>query len=242
MRDLGWIRRINIFRQLRSDPKWGPSSALHSGSIFARKQDWEEAVADFQIGLKHENVDSELQLELKYHLAEAYSKIGNIDMALAFYNDIYMISPGYKDIEYRISQYKELNSNKNLQVYLLAPINEFITLIHKLAQAVFPKAKVDVLDVNFKRSDYIDLLANVVTQKRENLVLFRFMRVEGPVGELYVRDFYGQVQELHTKRGIYFAPGRFSVEAVQFVEARLIELWDREALLRILKTVDTIGI
>ncbi len=39
---------LKIFRHLRSDPKWGPSAALHSGTIFAKKREWFLILVSFE--------------------------------------------------------------------------------------------------------------------------------------------------------------------------------------------------
>jgi len=228
-----------IFRHLRTDPKWGPSAALYSGTIFAKKREWEEASIDYQIGLRHENVSGELQLELKYRLAEAFNQTQRIDRALAILNEIYEVAPGYKDVSVQIKRYRELNSNKNLQIYLLAPNNEFIALCRKLTQIVFPKARIKVNDMSVQQSEYVDLLTEVKTNKWEDIVLFRFMRAEGQVGELFVRDLYAHSKELHAGRGFCFTAGSFTSEAVRFVEARLIDLIDKPALMKLLKSIDS---
>jgi len=228
-----------IFRHLRTDPKWGPNSALYSGTIFAKKREWDEAATDFQIGLQHENITGELQLELKYRLAEAFNKNQHIDRALALLNEIYVAVPDYKDVAVQIKRYRELNSNKNLQIYLLAPTNEFIALCRKLTQIMFPKAKVRVTDMNVQKTEFVDLITEVKTQKWEDIVFFRFMRTEGNVGELFVRDLYAHSKELHAGRGFCFTAGNFTNEAVRFVEARLIDLIDKPALMKILKSIDS---
>lgn len=228
-----------IFRHLRTDPKWGPNASLYSGTIFAKKRDWEEAATDYQIGLRHENVSGELQLELKYRLAEAFNQAQRIDRALALLNEIYEAAPGYKDVSVQIKRYRELNSNKNLQVYLLAPTNEFIALCRKITQMVFPRARIKVNDMNVQKTEYVDLLTEVKTAKWEDIVLFRFMRTEGQVGELFVRDLYAHSKELHAGRGFCFTAGNFTSESSRFVEARLIDLVDKPALMKILKSIDS---
>jgi len=228
-----------IFRHLRTDPKWGPNAALYSGTIFAKKREWDEAATDYQIGLRHESVSGELQLELKYRLAEAFNQTQRIDRALALLNEIYEAAPGYKDVATQIKRYRELNSNKNLQIYLLAPTNEFIALCRKLTQAVFPKARIKVNDMNVQKTEYVDLITEVKTPKWEDVILFRFMRTEGQVGELFVRDLYAHSKELHAGRGFCFTAGNFTSEAVRFVEARLIDLVDKPALMKILKSIDS---
>ncbi len=228
-----------IFRHLRTDPRWGPNAALYSGTIFAKKREWEEASMDYQIGLRHENVTGELQLELKYRLAEAFNQTQRIDRALSLLNEIYETAPGYKDVSVQIKRYRELNSNKNLQIYLLAPNNEFIALCRKLSQIVFPSARIKVNDMSIQQSEYVDILSEVKTNKWEDIVLFRFMRAEGQVGELFVRDLYAHSKELHAGRGFCFTAGSFTSEAVRFVEARLIDLIDKPALMKLLKSIDS---
>lgn len=228
-----------IFRHLRTDPKWGPNAALYSGTIYAKKREWDEATVDYQIGLRHENVTGELQLELKYRLAEAFNQTQRIDRALALLNEIYETMPEYKDVSVQIKRYRELNSNKNLQIYLLAPTNEFIALCRKLTQIMFPKARIKVNDMNVQKTEYVDLLTDVKTHKWEDIVLFRFMRTEGQVGELFVRDLYAHSKELHAGRGFCFTAGTFTSESARFVEARLIDLIDKPALMKILKSIDS---
>ena len=227
-----------IFRHLRSDPKWGPNASLYSGTIFAKKREWEEAATDYQIGLRHDGVSGELQLELKYRLAEAFNQTQRIDRALAILNEIYEASPSYKDVATQIKRYRELNSNKNLQTYLLSPTNEFIALCRKLTQVVFPKARIKVNDMTVEKTEYVDLLAEVKTNKWEDIILFRFMRTEGQVGELFVRDLYAHSKELHAGRGFCFTAGTFTTESAKFVEARLIDLVDKPALMKLLKSID----
>ena len=229
---------LKIFRHLRSDPKWGSSAALHSGTIFAKKREWEEAKLDFEIGLRHENVSVEIQQELKYRLAEAFNQTQQISRALSILNEIYEVKPDYKDVASQIKRFRELNSNKNLQTYMLAPNNEFIVLCRRLCQVVFPKARIKFNDLNVQKSEYVDFLAEVKTSKWEDLIFFRFMRAEGQVGELFVRELYAHSKELHAGRGFCFTAGSFTAEAVRFVEARLIDLIDKPSLMKLLKSID----
>lgn len=237
-----WDMAQKIFRHLRTDPTWGPSASLYSGTVYAKKKEWEEAAADYQIGLRHETIAPDLLLELKYRLAEAFNQTQQLDRALALLNEIHESDSNYKDVPLQIRRYRELNSNKNLQVYLLAPTNEFIALCRRITHAVFPRAKIKVNDIVVEKTEYVDLLTEVKTNKWEDIILFRFIRTEGQVGELFVRDLYAHSKELHTGRGFCFTSGAFSDEAVRFVEARLIDLVDKSALMKILKTIDSTGL
>jgi ethanolamine utilization cobalamin adenosyltransferase len=52
------------------------------------------------------------------------------------------------------------------------------------------------------------------------------------VGELYLRDMQLRLKEMHAGRGFCVTAGEFTPSAKQFVEARLIDLVEKDALLR----------
>jgi hypothetical protein len=108
-----------------------------------------------------------------------------------------------------------------------------------LTQIIFPEAKIKVNDMNVNKSEFVDILAEVRTRKWEDIVLFRFMRSEGQVGELFVRDLYALSKELHAGRGFCLTAGSFTGEAVRFVEARLIDLIDKPQLIKLLRKIDS---
>jgi hypothetical protein len=138
----------------------------------------------------------------------------------------------------QIRKYQELNANKNLKVYLLSPPSDFVSLCRKLCGKVFPRAKIKITDVSVNKNEYADILSEVHTSKWEDLVLFRFMRTTGQTGELILRDLYTRIKEVKAGRGFCFSGGAFTEEAVQFVEARLIDLVDKKELVKILNTLN----
>jgi restriction endonuclease Mrr len=71
--------------------------------------------------------------------------------------------------------------------------------------------------------------------------MFRFIRTQGSIGELVVRDFQSHLKEAKAGKGICMGIGAYSDEARRFTEARLIDLIDRSKLTAILNTVDIPG-
>jgi hypothetical protein len=59
------------------------------------------------------------------------------------------------------------------------------------------------------------------------------------VGELSVRDFHARVKDLKAGKGYCITAGVFSEEAKRFVEARLIDLIEKQALMQTLNSIDT---
>ncbi|OQY33932.1 MAG: hypothetical protein B6241_06355 [Spirochaetaceae bacterium 4572_59] len=225
---------VKIFSHLRPDPEWGPRSALFSGTINKQKKEYELAIMDFEIGLKHKQIKNDILLELKYRLADCYNLSSQLEKALSELNDIYEINPKYKDADLQRKKIRELTSNQNLQTYLMAPVSEFITLCRRLTVVLFPKTRIKVMDISVNKNEYIDILAEVKARKWEDLILFRFYREEGNIGDLSVRELYTHIKEVHAGRGFCLSAGNFTEEAEKFVEARLIDLFPKSKLVKLM--------
>lgn len=229
---------IQIFSHLRTDPEIGPNASLFSGTINLNNRQYDKAIMDFEIGLKHESIKKTTALEMKYRLASAYIKKQDIGAAVKILNEIQDSSPAYKDVPQKLKQYGELHSNQNLQRYLMSTPSEFTSLCRKIAESFFPNARVKVVDLSMQKSEYADILAEVSTPKWEDTILYRFIRTTNQVGELILRDLYGRIKEVKAGRGFCLSAGKFSEGAHQFVEARLIDLVEREQLMKTLKKLN----
>ncbi len=76
------------------------------------------------------------------------------------------------------------------------------------------------------------------TAKWEDLVLFRFVRTTGQIGELILRELHSKIKESKAGKGYCLTTGTFTDEAKKFVEARLIDLLEKDRLVTILNKVD----
>jgi tetratricopeptide (TPR) repeat protein len=229
---------LTIFSHLRLDPKLGPNAALFSGTIHLKSYSYQKAIMDLEIGLKHKNIPQEIQLELKYRLAIAYLKDGNMKRALELLENIREVKPDYKDVLSQIDQYRELMSNKDLQTFLMAPKSEFLTLCRKIAANFFEDSKAKLLNIALNKNDYAEILAEIHTKRWEDVVLFRFIRTTGTIGELVIRDFYTSCRDHKADRGFCITAGDFSDSAKQFTEARLIDLIDKKGIVALFRKLN----
>lgn len=231
-------RALKIFMHLRPDPVLGPQSAMYAGLIHSQTNQHDKAVTDFEIGLKHETIPPDIAHELRYKMAITLIKTQDISRALTVLKELQRIKPGYKDTPSLIVRYQELNQNKNLQIYLLAVQSEFISLCRKIVVQFFTGAKVKITDISVF-ADYSDVVAEIDTPKWSDVVIFRFFRSQGSVGELLLRDFHGRIKDLKAGQGICLSAGVFSEESRRFSEGRPIDLYDKERLNQILNSVDS---
>ncbi len=221
---------LRTFSHLRGDPVLGPGAALRSGTIRMQHRRYRDAISDFQIGLRHEKVAPDVALELKYRLASAHSKNQELDQALPLLREIYAAAPSYKDVAAQLSQVEELNSNRHLQTYLIGASSDFVTLCRRMVSSYFTRAHTKVTDIHVEGSEYADILAEVETSSWEDLILFRFMRTNGAVGELMLRDFHTRIKDVKAGRGLCVCAGSYTDGAQAFVEARLIDLLGKDEL------------
>jgi tetratricopeptide (TPR) repeat protein len=226
---------VRIFTHLRPDPQFGPSAALLAGTIRLKNREAGQAIMDFEIGLRHANIPQDVKLELTYRLAAAYTAEQDLGKAVPLLQEIYKTNPGYKDVANQLSRSRELHSNKNLQTFLMAPSSEFVGLCRRVVNGFVPKSQVKIVDINVRKSEYADILAEIETSKWMDTILFRFVRTTGQVGELLLRDMHSRIKDLRAGRGYCFTAGNYSEEARNFVEARLIDLVAKDKLMQVLQ-------
>ena len=230
-------RALSLYSHLRPDPSVGPASSLYAGIIHLGRHEAEQAIEDFELGLKHTAVAPDVKLELRYRLAAAYTKLQDLGKALEQLTEIQKVKPDYKDVARQIARSRELHSNAHLNAYISAPSGEFIALCQRVATGFFPKANVKIEDVQASGNSYVDVLTEIETAKWEDTVLFRFVRGVGGVGELMMRDLNSRLKETHAGRGFCITAGEFSEGAQQYVEARLIDLISKNKLVPLLQKI-----
>jgi tetratricopeptide (TPR) repeat protein len=226
-----------IFQHLRADPEHGPLACLYSATMRLHEKNYDAAIADLQIGLRHSNVPRDMALEMKYRIASAHLRMNRVDQATVVWREILEINRNYKDVRELVKTYQELSSNKHLQTYMMGTQSEYANLCRRLARVYFSEGTVKVSDVSQRGADYADVVAEVATRKWEESVLFRFLRSTGDVGDLLLRDLNERLKDLHASRGVCFTAGKYNEGARAFVEARLIDLCDKGDLLKLLHTL-----
>jgi len=230
---------LRVFSHLRGDPVMGPSACLTCGIINSDSRQYAKAIQDFEVGLRHENIKPDVKVDLRYRLAQCYLKTNEIGKALTLLRSIQNENPTYKDVSMLVGKYAELNANKNLQIFLMAPSADFVALCRKIVMSYFPKAKVKITNIAVNKNEWTDILAEVDTPKWSDLIMFRFIRTQGAIGELIVRDFHSHLKEVKAGKGVCVTVGSFGDEARRYTEARLIDLIEKEKLTAILNTVDS---
>jgi len=229
---------LRVFNHLRADPVMGPNSCLIAGTIHLDTRQYEAAIQDFEIGLRHQSIKADILAELRYKLATTYIKLNEIGKAIPYLKQIQAENPSYKDVQVLLSKYIELNANRNLQVFLMSPSADFVALCRKMVMTYFPKAKVKITNITVNKNEWADITAEIDTVKWSDLIMFRFIRTQGSIGELIVRDFHSHLKDVKAGKGICITVGTFTEEAKRYTEARLIDLIEKDKLQVLLNSLD----
>ena len=232
---------VACLSRLHADPQFGPAAALFTGTIRLNGRDFARAVSDFEAGLRHESARRETRLELQYRLAAALLAMNEVNRAVAVWKEIEGIEPGYRDVVALLGRYREMSGNRKLQIYLMAPTTQFVSLCRRLAVAVYKPATVKLASISFRHAEYVDIMAVVTTRTWTDGVLMRFVRTTGVIGELLLRDLHAKAKENKAGRCYCVCPGTFSDTAQKFVEARMMELADGQGLAKLLARVPDVS-
>ncbi|MDR1901183.1 MAG: tetratricopeptide repeat protein [Treponema sp.] len=229
---------LRIFGHLRADPLMGPNACLNSGNINMEKGQIDKALQDFEIGLKHQNIKQETLTELRYKLAACYLRQNDIGKAMPLLKQIRLENSNYKDVAVLISRYQELNANQNLQMYIMAPSADFVALCRKVVMNYYPRAKIKITNISVNKNEWADILAEVDTARWQDVIMFRFIRSQGAVGELIVRDFHSHLKDVKAGKGVCITAGNYTEEAKRYTEARLIDLIEKDRFTVLLNSID----
>jgi len=229
---------LRVYNHLRADPVMGPSACLNAGLIHLNTRQYEMATQDFEIGLRHQNIKADVLAEIRYRLATTYINLNEIGKAIPILKQLKSENPSYKDVNILLTKYIELNANHNLQIFLMGSSADFVALCRKMVLTYFPHSRVKITDISVNKSEWADILAEIDTARWSDIIMFRFIRTQGSIGELVVRDFHSHLKDVKAGKGICITVGQYSEEAKRYTEARLIDLIEKDRLQQLLNSLD----
>ncbi len=203
---------LKIFLHLRADPTYGAKSCLRAGLFHTKVGQIENAIQDYEIGLKHENIASDIRTEIRYNLAQCCFDKKMIARGLELLKQIRSEYQNYKDVNSLINRYQELSQNSNLQIYVSSNSSDFVDLCRKIILAKYSNSNVKILNIVVEAL-YADILSKVYTTSWEDTILFRFFRTTGTTGEVYIREFHEHMSDVNAERGFCISAGLFSDES-----------------------------
>lgn len=229
-----------VLSGLSTNLEWGGLALKECSDISFKMGNYQKAI---DLGLEairtpSFNLSDKDKASIHYILGNSYVQLRDIPSALDHLKKVRVLSSDYADIPEKIEYLQEIYYNKNLQAFLTANWTEFESMALKIIRIIFPKAKIaSHQKMKSSLGETVDILAEIETRQWEDVVLVRFIRDKNQVGEIFIRDLAARLKEYKAGRGICITAGSFSVGAKMFVEARLIDLVDKNKLISYLQKI-----
>ena len=102
----------------------------------------------------------------------------------------------------------------------------------------YPRSKVKITNISVNKNEWADIISEIDTVKWSDVIMFRFIRTQGSIGELIIRDFHSHLKDAKAGKGVCITVGQYTEEAKRYTEARLIDLIEKERLQAILNSLD----
>ncbi|MCX7787936.1 MAG: tetratricopeptide repeat protein [Spirochaetes bacterium] len=228
---------LAAFEKAQKDPIYKTKALIERGTCFMSMNNFEKAASELERAVKtiKEGEENEL-LYAHYFLAYCYEKLRELERAIEHWEAIYIKKPNFKDVAEKLNQYQDLRQDDRVKDFLTVGRDEFLTQCKNMASTIGLSVQ-DVTEIH----NGCQILGVEAQSKWRNArkipKLLWFLRTTDPVDESAVRSLHEQMKQLNVTRGIILTSSSFSRLASEFAESRPIELWGKEKLLELLKSI-----
>lgn len=223
---------MEYFEKAQKDPDFKIKSLIEKGICGVSLKDFDTAIGDFERAIKlndqNENSKEREGLYARYFLAHCYEKIRDLDKAIDQWEYIYTADKSFRDVAEKLSQFQELRSDDVMKDYMTASSSQFESICTGITSILHHS----VTDVR-TTSDSCTIIAVEKSSgqwrnTRKFPKLFQFVRTGEFIELPVIRKFHEDISKYKVVRGIFFSSSQFSRSAIEFVESRPIELYDKE--------------
>ncbi|MBP3772991.1 MAG: tetratricopeptide repeat protein [Treponema sp.] len=227
---------VKSFEKACRDPEFKQRALLERGSCYMLANSIDNAQLEFEKALKASKDErSQETLYARYFLASCYEKNRKIDKAIEQWQIISKINRGFRDVQSKLTEYKDLQSNDSLKEFLTSSNAEFLEICKKAAMAGFSMAAqtaeetkwgCQIIATEQKKDDWMNM--------RKQLFLLNFYRITDPIEDAEVRRTLDFAKSKNCVKAYACTSSEFTTTAIRFAENRPIELVPREKLESIL--------
>ena len=169
---------------------------------------------------------------MQYKLADVFLAKKDIQAAINLWEKILTMDNKYKDVQYKIEQYEHTKSSSVLRAYMMASHSDFINICKEASTSYADR--VSIIRTEPQTDQSVEVFTQAVYRELPTTILFKFFRGTSNVGGLAIREFYEKLKENKAKMGICFATADYTEDAVSFSSGRVIELFGKNELIKLL--------
>ncbi len=213
-------------------------SLMERGKLFISMGNYEEAIIELERALKNCEQEDNIKMNIKYVLANCFELTRNVTEAIILWEEIYAVSPGFKDVSEKLSNYQELRMDDRMKDFMTATDTDFIDMSKGIAEHM----GLNVLEVDILSKDSIELFCLEQDTKWRNVKkkpkIIHISRKTAPIDETIIRNLSEKMREKGVIRSVMMTSSSYSKMAVAYAQERPIELIDKNGLQEILKNAN----
>lgn len=233
-------KAVETFQLMRS-MSLAPVALFEAGEILMDDEKKSaEGAALLEESLEMQNnikTPQDVKLQTLYRLAEYNFQKRDIDKSYSYLVDIIEITDEFKDVKSFYEVVKEFHDNKLYFHYLYSDESRALPICRRIVFASQNKGTKEIIS-EFSDSSCISILIKVKEPKWEEIIYFKLFRDTRLRGEEDLRICYNEMKERVAGKGLCVSPGGFDSNSKEFSKARMIELQDKEYLLKLLNRIN----
>ncbi|MBN2546703.1 MAG: tetratricopeptide repeat protein [Spirochaetes bacterium] len=213
-------------------------SLMERGKIYMSMGNYDEAIIELERAMKNCEQEDNIKMNIKYVLANCFELTRNVTEAIILWEEIYAVSPGFKDVAEKLTNYQELRMDDRMKDFMTATDTDFIDMSKGIAEHM----GLNVLEVDILSKDSIELFCLEQDTKWRNVKkrpkIIHISRKTSPIDEVTIRNLNEKMREKGVIRSVMMTSSSYSKMAVLFAKERPIELIDKNGLQEILKNAN----
>ncbi len=230
--DFEWA--IKEFEVSQKSEELKVKSFLAKGTCYVERGQHPKAIQEFERGLKFARRDSDVELSLRYFMADCQEKMRDIQAAIKNWERIVEVNKDFRDVQEKLKFYSEFRQDDRIKDFMIAGLSQFEHLARKIVESM----GMNVTDVDIISDTDIEIIATDSDGKwrnaRQTNKIVRVIRTTDPIQERLLRQLHEKMKSRNAMRIIVITTSEFSQSAVDFSNTRPIELYGKSDLIKLL--------
>jgi tetratricopeptide (TPR) repeat protein len=228
---------LSTFEKCARDQNYRVKALLERGSCLMAMNHTERAIPDLERAAKSiTNETAPESLYARYYLGLCYEKIRELDKACEQWAKVKASKKDFKDVEAKLAQYKDMQSDTSTRDFLSANQQNFMQMCMNMITSG--------LALQVKQSQSIQDGGEFIaiendsekwrnTKKMPRLI--RIFRSSDPVGDDRIRSILDDMKDQNMIRCMAMSSSGFTDAAKAYAESRSVELVDKDKLQALLR-------
>ncbi len=212
-------------------------SLLARGTCLMEKGQHPKAVMEFERGIKFSKKGSDMELNLRYFLAECQEKMRDVHSAISNWEKIVLINPKFKDVPQKLATYSDFRQDDRIKDFMIAGLAQFEHVCRKIVTGM----NYNITDIEIISDTEIEIIATENEGRwrntRQSNRIIRIVRTTEPLQDGYFRRLHESMRPRNATRILVISTGDVSNKALEFANTRPIEIQGKADLVELLKKI-----